>query len=250
MKIISISDLHIHAGMNEDEEWSVVHLVSAITGEKPDILVLNGDIADPWKSDWDGILGCDSWHNLQELVRVIAADGKMTYWVADNHDHGGKPEHLPGAEVVRRFRYQHYEFRHGWEWDWTWGGFGWIPGVAPVAFWLSSHAPWLMIPLHNLLRGKKQTPGQNKRAAVFVTIPDAMIETTYAQNKGPEQDWNLQVATIHTRARAYAKKHNVVVVLGHTHHPTPFDGLIVNSGDLDDRKYVRITTGLVELVDF
>jgi UDP-2,3-diacylglucosamine pyrophosphatase LpxH len=221
MTIVVVSDLHID---DTDQNMGLVEsLCDAILIQHPDTLVLNGDIDDPWKAARADIHETDSWDELRRMVTRRYDRGLRTIWIANNHDHGAKPKYLPGCEVMTRYAEGRYVFVHGWEFDGVWNI------ISPVAFLITTRFPRLMVPIYHLLYGNR-TPGQKKAAGA--------------------SDWTLGVETIHSRARLRAKKEKKIYIIGHTHCPVPFDGLIANAGDLTDRTYVWIDGDKVEMRRF
>lgn len=61
-------------------------------------------------------------------------------------------------------------------------------------------------------------------------------------------DWNLHVGVIQLKARQYAKKHGLKLIIGHTHSPAPFNGLVADDGDMvDSFSYITIEDDQVKL---
>lgn len=223
--IVSVSDLHIFDDSRYDK---VCTLCDFIDEAAPDLLVLNGDIGDPWRSKWCDIIECRSWLRLMRTCWHRDTQGLKTVWIHYNHDYNAKDAYLPWAEMCSEYREGQYLFMHAWEFDMAWGGIFGLPGIAPIAFWLSRHCPQLMVPLYNWLFGNRgKAPSQQKHTA--------------------RDDWNYHIGIIHLRARAYAQKKGVSIIIGHTHCPTPYDGLIADDGDMvDSFSYIDIT-GKVKL---
>jgi UDP-2,3-diacylglucosamine pyrophosphatase LpxH len=182
-----------------------------VLDEKPDVLILNGDIFDPWKSEWSYILQTISYHWMHDLTGRIP-----TVYINRNHDYNAPPYVIPSATRAGSYQAGKWLVMHGWEFSMDWGLFG------PALFWLSAHWPSLMIPLNRL--------------AIPQHVPASGPHDT-------RQDWNRTVGRIHDRARAYAQKHQVDLCIGHTHCPTPFDSMILDEGDMEDSfTYARIDT--------
>ena len=220
MRIIDASDIHIHT---DTAPYIMFDFAKIVAKEEPDLLVLNGDIADPWKSTWNEILKSSAWKILQGLVGMRTAKGLRTVYINRNHDYNAKPEYLVGAELTPSLKVDNYLFVHGWEFDLSWN-----PFVAPIAFAISKYTPKLMLPIYN---------------ALFPSCSDE-------KNHSGEMcdDWNLHVGMIHLRAMQYAKANDLKVFIGHTHNPLPFNGLIADSGDMvDSFSYLEIEDGKVEL---
>jgi hypothetical protein len=60
-------------------------------------------------------------------------------------------------------------------------------------------------------------------------------------------DWNLHVGVIQLRAMQYAKKYGLKLIIGHTHSPAPFNGLVADGGDMvDSFSYITIEDDEVE----
>ncbi|MFA5377144.1 MAG: metallophosphoesterase [Dehalococcoidia bacterium] len=199
MKIISASDFHVF----NDKRLPEVHTFrDMVLDEKPDLLILNGDIFDPWKAIWPDIVQTISYHWLEDLT-----GRQRTIYINRNHDYNAPAYVLPSATRAAQYRSGRWLFMHGWEFSMDWSVFG------PALFWLSVHWPGLMIPLNRIV------------------IP------AHPAKDGPHdkrQDWNMFVETGHDRARMYAQKDNVNLCIGHYHCPSAFDGLIVDDGDMED----------------
>jgi predicted phosphodiesterase len=249
MKIISASDFHIEDDSHLD---AVLEFYNMVMEEKPNLLVLNGDIGDPWKAKWHDILQTESWVYLRRLTRIRSFEGLKNVCINRNHDYNMKQEHLPFAELKGSYRVGNFMFLHGWEFDITWRGLGKIWGVAPIAFWLSMNMPKLMIPIYKLLYGNK-TPAKEKEEAI--TIAGGGISLIEAGGVSmlrwghPEDglekldEWNKHIGIMHGRAMNYAVKNNVVLIMGHTHCPTNYNYKIFDDGDMvDSFSYVYIET--------
>lgn len=208
-----VSDLHIDGSDVRMDD--VAELCRVIKALNPGLLIFLGDLGDRWKSLWPMILSSWSWSHIHQLVRDRDAAGLETVWVCDNHDHDAKPCYLSGATLCRSCEDDRYIYRHGWELDWSWGGIGKLPGIAPIAFFMADHLPGLMIPLYNLLFGRRhKTPGQTQPKRLEFS-----------------QAWSEHVGLIHLRAQSHAKKKGKGVIIGHTHCPRSFDGLMADCGD-------------------
>lgn len=206
---IVASDLHIDGS---DSRYPYIRLLCEIIEEEdPDLLVLAGDIGDPWADPWESILASKSWRCLKSLCekRYHEIPMRNTVWILDNHDHNGKKGYLGNVWHCRSFEDSRIIYRHGWEFDWTWSGIGRIPGVSRLAFWLSDHFPWLMVPIHKaFFRGRG-------------------ISTSNLSD--------LHRAAVLSAARKYGQKRGKVTVFGHIHDAilavTEYGCAAANSGD-------------------
>lgn len=254
MKIIGASDFHT---WNDDHLDSMIEFCDVVYTEKPDLLVLDGDIGDPWKDSWQNITKTKSWKALNRLCADRFVLGLRTVYIKRNHDSNASKEHLPYAEFKGNHREGEYLFMHGWEFDVSWRGLGKIWGIAPIAFWISIHASWLMLPVYRLLYGKS-TPAKMKEKAIEHAI--AGVTQTEANGVGmvrwghPEDgleklnDWSYHVGVMHMRAMEYAIKKNVVIIMGHTHYPTNYNDQVYDCGDMiDSFSYVYIDGDEVEI---
>jgi hypothetical protein len=226
--LMHIGDLHL---WTDEQERNLLELIQEVERVNPDILVMD-EVLDLWRRRLRDFPNLCVYQKLRGLVCRRHEAGKSTVYVKGNHDWSVKAEYMPYALLTNFYavkvgRYN-YHFYHGWEWDIAWGGWSGIlfSGIHPIAFFIAKHFPQLMVPIYNCLFGR-QSPGQ--------TVP--------AQSAQDEMwnDWNLHVGIIHLRARQYAAKNRVRVLLGHTHCPTEFDGLIADHGDLSDRTYTLVT---------
>lgn len=203
--VISFSDSHL----TSKEDDKILILVAYIRKVKPEILVLNGDIFDPWKDEWKYILNSTCCKALQDLVVERKNEGLITVYINRNHDSNAKKNFLVGALFRGKYEYKNILFRHGYEFDVVWGGFWKIPGVAPLAFFIADKFPQLMLPIHKFLYGKNSV-------AVHEEIPGFSMQ-------------ELHVETIQDRAKKYAEKSNKFLAIGHTHNPK-IDGVLIDSG--------------------
>lgn len=219
MKGLVFGDSHIH----DDSRLDVMNeLYGIIRAERPNVLVLNGDIGDPYKAKWEDIIATKTWQGLASLVQQRAAIGYKDYYIHYNHDSNAKSSYLPRITLCNRYQTGNIVVMHGYEFDGYWDI------VHPFAFWMAQHHPKLMIPVYNLLfRGK--TPSRLKHGTT-------------------QEDWNWKVETVHSRARSYAKNHNARLIIGHTHCPWVFDGFIANQGDMEDSfSYVTFNENAITL---
>ena len=221
-KLIVTGDWHIH----DDSRLRVVEqMCDKIALLQPSVLLLS-EVADPWRQSWQQILKTQSWCRLQSIVADREAEGLQTYWLLGNHEFNAKQRYLPAAKIVHKYRTADICVLHGWQFDTVWAGVGKLPGIAPVARFISLRFPRLMIPIYRvLLRRSKQTPGELKQ-------------------EGFADEWTMAIETVHARARAYAQKQHCRLIIGHTHCPLRFDGLIADWGDmLDSLTWIQVTAG-------
>jgi len=122
---IAFSDAHIH----DDELVDHVEaLCKYVESRRPQLLVLVGDIADPWQKKWTDILQTKSWDRLCRLCAARDADGLKTVYIRGNHDNGVKKKHLRGNShhgtktapmkkltIKWRHREGGFLFIHGWQ---------------------------------------------------------------------------------------------------------------------------------------
>ena len=204
MKILIVSDLHVH---NDERVDKVRQLRTVVYDEKPDIVILNGDVHDPWVASWDDIGQTESYQLLDDLTKWPHV---RTIYIDRNHDYKAPAWVLPSAQRCGQFQSGVWLFMHGYEFSLDWG----LLGISLPLFWLSMRCPRLMIPLNRLAISTHSHP--NGRAGTF------------------REDWTPWVDTGHMRARMYAQKHNVNLCIGHFHCPSAFDGLICDDGDFED----------------
>lgn len=224
MKTIVVSDFHI---WNDDRLLQIETFFEAMWRERPNVLILNGDIGDPWKATWNDIRKTQSWSNLGLFCFSRKAQGLLNYYIPFNHDSNFKSDYLPYVTVVNSLEVDEVEVRHGWEFDVAWRGIWGIPGISSVAFWIAKNHPSLMVPIYKWLY-KNNTPSALKN-----TDPDK---------------YTLGVAWIHQEATKYAQQKKVKLIIGHTHYPMNFDGVLADDGDMEDSfTYIRIENGNIEL---
>jgi hypothetical protein len=106
-----------------------------------------------------------------------------------------------------------------------------------------------MVPLHSRLFG---TPGEEKQGWLtklqYIFMKESASTELEQQWKLMYDDWNLHIGVVHLRAKKYAHKNRLRLVLGHTHCPSEFDGMLVDGGDLpNDGKFVEINDNEVLL---
>lgn len=222
MKIVGVGDLHI---CDDSRRFKLSRMFDAILAENADVTVLAGDIADPWQAPWAYIVVTETWNRLQRMVTELVNRGRLVIWIDRNHDWPACESYLYHAVICGSWRAHgtRWEFRHGWEFDTQWSGLGWVPGVSPIAFWIASRHPRWMVPIFRFLYGTGRSPGSRKRQGTF------------------RQDWTWKIETGHARARLYAKKQEVNLSINHFHCPSPFDGLIIDTGDgVDSFSYVVV----------
>lgn len=236
--IVSVSDFHIH---DDSKLGKIKEFKERMDKLKPDILILLGDIGDPWEETWDVIRGTQSWEVLEELCSNRKNEKLATIWVHQNHDYSAKKGYLPVELRKEEYRKGGFLFKHGWQFDWIWNGFDCIwnvpllPGISGVAYWLSSKFPRLSVRLWSCLRA---------------LLPCFNKETPYQQKaRGAREDWNRHVGLIHLRAMDYAKRKKARLVIGHTHCPMVYDELLADDGDMTDSfSFLYIQDGKWELV--
>jgi len=232
--IVSVSDFHIH---DDSRLQKIEAFAQEMDVLKPDVLILLGDVGDPWEVTWDKIMDTQSWDVLGELGLRRHRQKLDTIWINRNHDYSARRYYLPGVRLsARPRRIDGFLFMHGWEFDLIWNGFDiiWrIPGIAGAAFWLSATFPHFSIRLWAWLRVllglKKKTPSQQKaRKEIDV--------------------WTRHLDLIHFRAMAYAEKRKVSLVIGHTHSPGICMQLLADDGDMSDSfSFLYIKDGKWEL---
>ena len=199
MKILEFSDSHIYDDSRVDK---YMQLRSVVFAEKPDVVVKNGDIFDPWITPWADIISTKSYYLMEDISRRV-----RTVYINRNHDYNAPAWVLPSAQRCGQYDSGVWRFMHGWEFAMDWGVLG------PALFWLSTHHPELMIPLHKAFCPHHEPiPGQHDK----------------------RQDWTVIIGGIHARARLYAQKNGICLCIGHTHCPSVFDGLMVDGGDMED----------------
>ena len=204
MRIWSVSDMHIH---NDDRLTQISEFLDRVDQHRPYILVLNGDIGDPWKTAWPNIVATQTWKRLDKTVDRRRSCNLKTIWIPENHDWSAKPSYLPGAKIVRgRYDYGDITFMHGWQFDISWNL------IHRFAFWLLKNYPKKAVRLYQWLY--KNTPATQKQGAF--------------------DEWNEHVGMVHFRARRWAARNRRRLIIGHTHCPAPFDGLMCDGGDMED----------------
>ena len=227
---IAFSDAHIHDDSRLDY---IIALCDYLETRQPPLLVLVGDIGDPWQKKWPDILQTKSWDRLCQLCATRESARLKTIYIRGNHDNGVKTRHLKSLKGVKiRWKYKEgaFLFTHGWEWDPFWGGIG-----GRIAFWISRNMPCLMIPLYNCWsKRQRSTPRTLK-------------------SQGNTDEWSAKTQRIHEMAQIYARKKDLTVVLGHTHYPW-MNSFIADAGDWEDSfSFVEITedgtAALKHLVD-
>lgn len=236
-RVLSFSDLHLH----DDSHLPWIQKMCAVCRQvTPEILVLDGDIADPWIGRWSSLMLTKSWTELRALVAERFDAGLLTVWILGNHDSAAKMAFLGSVYLCRKFSLPPFEFRHGWEFDVVWNGVGWIPGVKSIAFWLVEHHPDFALRLWKWLNRvtRTKTPNEQRRCAHDSILTDGYLITSELMD-----DWNYHVGVIHLRATKYAMDHKVRLVIGHTHRPTNYGSALYDCGDmLDSFSYLDIST--------
>lgn len=218
--ILKVSDFHISDDLSLPSVLTFRRLVETTN---PDILILE-ELFDPWQSSWDKILSTKSHHVIEELAWRRYLESKKTIYLKGNHDWSAKPDYLHYTELCTRYQVGDILFLHGWEFAFDW------QIISPFAFWVAKHHPDWAIHIYHLLYGHKKTPGALKHHQT-------------------RDDWNTKIGLIHLKAQEYAIKQGVRLVVGHTHCPTPFNGIFADSGDwLDSFSYILVNKqGKIEL---
>lgn len=248
MKAVVFSDSHISKDSSNLEQ--ITKLGNKIIYNKPDLVVMNGDIFDPWVSKWDEIVKLPAYIELDGMCKNRAARGLPTIYVKGNHDWQIPSFVLPEAIKVGQYKTtiadHPYIFIHSHQFDLVWGGIGSFGFAHDIAFFIADKMPWLMIPLYNALFRQK-IPSVKKALATGVT---RLIEEKCDEGALNEAmiSWNLHFATIQLRASKYAHDKKSRVSIGHTHSPASFNGLMVDDGDMmDSFTYVEIADNVVSL---
>jgi UDP-2,3-diacylglucosamine pyrophosphatase LpxH len=207
-RTIAVSDTHI---WNDTHQAQITAMCEYIEAQKPPLLVLVGDIGDPWQSSWQDILKTKSWDRLSKLCDARKKVGLETVYVRGNHDQNATTEHLNGVKVAWNHKQGTCLFTHGSEWDPIWGG-----SVGQFLYWLATRMPRvakLVGKIYSIIP-KGSTPGRLKR-------------------EGYKDDWTEAAEKLHVKAQEYARRKHLFVVLGHTHCPWANE-LIADAGDWED----------------
>lgn len=217
--ILKASDFHISDDLSLP---SVLTFRSLVETSKPEILILE-ELFDPWKDGWDKILSTKSHQVIQLMAKHRLQDGQETIYLKGNHDWSAKSDYLHYTELCTRYQVGDILFLHGWEFAFDW------QIISPFAFWIAKHHPDWAIHIYHLLYGHTKTPGSLKHHQT-------------------RDDWNRKIGLIHLKAMDYAIKNGVRLVVGHTHCPTPFNGIFADSGDMiDSFSYIWIHQNKIEL---
>lgn len=244
MRTIVFSDSHISNTSNNLEP--ITKLCNKIIYNKPDLVVMNGDIFDPWKTKWEDIKKLAQYDTLEKMCLSRTKAGLPTVYIKGNHDWQIPQVILPATIKTAKYEASDceckYIFIHGWTFDVIWQ----TPLVHDIAFLIADKAPWLMIPLYNALF-RRSLPSVKK---AMVSGKMRLVEQQNDQCALDEamNDWNLHYATIQLRAAKYAHSKKARVITGHSHAPAAFNGLIADSGDLlDSNTYLDIIDNVVTL---
>lgn len=234
MRIWAPCDMHIDA--SDSRYPQIAGFLDVVDEVKPDILVLNGDIGDPWKDLWEAIVASKTWQRLRRTVNKRRP--LETIWIPENHDWSGRPEYLPGAEIVReRFDVLDLTFMHGWQFAIDWNI------IHKFCFWLVRNRPIQAVRLYEALYGKRTPSVLKAQLPVELRIQEGATARP--------DEWSQAKGLIHHRARTWAQANNRRLFIGHTHCPTPFDGLIIDGGDwVDSMTCPQYLDGDISLMRF
>lgn len=245
MRAIVFSDSHISNGANLEQ---LTKLCNKIRYNSPDLVVLNGDIFDPWCAKWDQIVKLPTYEVISGMVKSRSAKGLPTIYIKGNHDWLIPKYILPETTKVGQYKTtianHKYIFVHGHTFDIVWGGIGTFGFVHDIAFFIADKMPWLMIPLYNCLFRSKLPSVKKAKASGSVKLIEEKCDEGALDDA--MASWNLHYATIQLRASQYAHNKKSRVVISHTHSPASFNGLMVDTGDmLDSYTYVDIVDNTV-----
>ena len=273
MKIIAASDFHIgnlhddKISMDDEERKAYKNRHYEMIGEfvermkineKPNLIVLCGDIFDLWRFDYKGFIDEDELEDFlkneddRELIRGAIKNIKdlinafPTVYIWGNHDCTVEKRIILPVMYTDRFKIERIYFCHGWRFDIVQRIFSFIFGW--MANWFNG-----VFKLMN-----RNTVGQrkNKIAKLELEIKklkDKKQPTGDMQKelKSEEDKYGLNRQNTHRRARNFLKKrkNNVkYLIMGHTHCPDDTDGLFDCGDMINSFKYVRIVDGEPELI--
>ena len=215
------TDWHIAGGPRPELVAECDHFDTTV----PDLLILGGDIGDPWEATWPEILSSAPWLRLRQLVERRHALGLATVWLTVNHDSNARPEYLPEAVLMNQLRIGKWLFMHGWEFDLQWAN----TPFGAFSFWLARQHPGLMVPIYHRLF---TTSGQ----------------TVNYEAKSPREKWNLKVESGHSRARLYAQKTGLIIAVGHFHTRILEDDFFCDAGhNLGSTSWLEVAGDKAEL---
>jgi len=257
---LTFSDTHDNGTTAYSQEKAI--LIGYVRHELPDLLVMNGDIFDPWKAPWNTLKRSIFHDMVEDMIAERVRKCLYTIWIDRNHDYRppkdffsfGEPYFHICKDYTATIQGKVYKWEHGWEYDITWGGLWKIPGIYPIAFFIAKHAPWLMVPLYNFLF-RRNSPGVQRNYIDEMISEEQDLERINARlGYLPEfidsgiEEWTWHYAIIHDRVRAQVHKDKIIRHIGHTHYPWDFDGLMCDSGaGLEDLTIIR-TTKVPELL--
>jgi predicted MPP superfamily phosphohydrolase len=245
---IVFSDAHLHGG---DESLDKIKLLrDIIEKEKPAIVILNGDILDRWQAPWEASLDSQSWKVIHDMILKRKEDHLQTYYVKGNHDWTVQKKFVSDPKLCSYLELvvggKRYLFIHGWQFDVIWSGIWYIPGISRLAFFIATKMPWMMSGIYHCLY-KNHTPAKKKEKALGLCKKrQSAADTSAAMDAFSE--WTLHIGVVHLRASKYAHDHKVKTIIGHTHGPSLFNGLMADDGDmLDSFTYLYISKDGVQL---
>jgi len=211
MKIIAASDMHI--GYEFSNRAKISEFLDKVYEEKPDLFVLNGDIIDLWRMGFKQIRK-ENFINISKINNISKTI--PTVWVKGNHDISVPEKAFPDIMFADTFfEFGKFHFEHGHLLDSSIAKYAWIFKYIPVIF--------------------------PKFYQIFLAKHEKVIE----------EDYGIGWYEMHDKAKAFIMKHDMSVIIGHSHAPQvkELSGRYMgDSGDfIDSCSYLVIDDNTVRL---
>ena len=246
---IVFSDAHLRG--NDQNLEKVELLIDSIEKKNPAVLILNGDILDRWLANWETCLSSPSWKAIKQMIsRRGDGNPPSTYYVRGNHDWTVSQQDVAPAKLCDYLELtiggRKYLLIHGWQFDVTWRGLWHIPGISSIAFLIATRMPSIMVWVYRRIYGN-HTPAKKKEKAVGLCNRRQTAEDTIVAMDA-FNDWTLHIGVVHLRTSKHAHDKKIKAIIGHTHSPSLFNGLMADDGDMTETfSYLHITKEGVEL---
>lgn len=210
MHISCISDTHIgQDGINPEHAISALKYMEM----RSDVIVLNGDILDLWRSSFDGI-----YREHREFLYLINSISEVTptIWLRGNHDYSVPQKSFPSVYFADHVDLDGVHFEHGYRFDWSQVDYTWaykyMPAVMPALYQMFKKSP--------VAQGIGSVP---------------------------------ELLPMHRRAIIYSILHGVSVCVGHSHKPhieyVSNGRHLIDCGDMvNSMVYVEIVDGEPRMV--
>ena len=203
----------MHIGFEYANTYKINKFFNIVEDDAPDYLILNGDILDLWRNTASAIVKENG--DLLRRINEIASVTK-TVWIIGNHDFSVPKRYFPNVDFRNSINIGNIHVEHGHRYDMQQVRFGWAYGIISL----------LYPPIYYWLYRRP--------------------------NKIIKEDFGSSWLPMHDEAAKCAQKHNVNIIVGHSHCPQirVLDSgyYVADSGDfIDSSSYIEINDRMPEL---